>query len=74
MRGLFAKAGVAPCREVREIRLAEPAAVEVGQVLFSVLLVAGYTVKVTGTSIGKGYQGVLRRWNFHVLDEGHGDE
>ena len=33
MRGHFAKAGVAPCREVREIRLAEPAAVEVGQVL-----------------------------------------
>ena len=74
MRGHFAKAGVAPCREVREIRLAEPAAVEVGQVLTAEVLAAGDTVKVTGTSIGKGYQGVMRRWNFHGMDDGHGDE
>ena len=68
------KAGVAPCREVREIRLAEPAAVEVGQVLTAEVFAAGDTVKVTGTSIGKGYQGVMRRWNFHGIDDGHGDE
>lgn len=74
MRGHFAKAGVAPCREVREIRLAEPAAVEVGQVLTAEVFAAGDTVKVTGTSIGKGYQGVMRRWNFHGMDDGHGDE
>lgn len=74
MRGHFAKAGVAPCREVREIRLAEPAAVEVGQVLTAEVFAAGDTVKVTGTSIGKGYQGVMRRWNFHGIDDGHGDE
>ena len=74
MRGHFAKAGVAPCREVREIRLAEPAAVEVGQVLTAEVFAAGDTVKVTGTSIGKGYQGVMRRWNFHGMDYGHGDE
>ena len=71
MRGHF---GVAPCREVREIRLAEPAAVEVGQVLTAEVFAAGDTVKVTGTSIGKGYQGVMRRWNFHGIDDGHGDE
>ena len=74
MRGHFAKAGVAPCREVREIRLAEPASVEVGQVLTAEVFAAGDTVKVTGTSIGKGYQGVMRRWNFHGMDDGHGDE
>ena len=74
MAGHFAKAGVAPCREVREIRLAEPAAVEVGQVLTAEVFAAGDTVKVTGTSIGKGYQGVMRRWNFHGIDDGHGDE
>lgn len=74
MRGHFAKAGVAPCREVREIRLAEPASVEVGQVLTAEVFASGDTVKVTGTSIGKGYQGVMRRWNFHGMDDGHGDE
>jgi large subunit ribosomal protein L3 len=74
MRGHFAKAGVAFCRELREIRLAEPAALEVGQVVTAEVFAAGDTVKVTGTSIGKGYQGVMRRWNFHGIDDGHGDE
>ncbi|MBR4423693.1 MAG: 50S ribosomal protein L3 [Mailhella sp.] len=74
LRGHFAKAGVAPCRETRELRLAEPAAYEVGQVVTADVFAAGDIVKVTGTSIGKGYQGVMRRWNFHGSDDGHGDE
>ena len=74
MKGHFAKAGVAACREVRELRLAEAATVEAGQVLTAEMFAAGDTVKVTGTSIGKGYQGVMRRWNFHGMDDGHGDE
>lgn len=74
MRGHFARAGVAPCRETREIRLAEPAGVEAGQVITAEIFSAGDTVKVTGTSIGKGYQGVMRRWNFRGIDDGHGDE
>ena len=74
MRGHFAKAGVAPCRETREIRLTEPAAVEAGQVITAEIFSAGDIVKVTGTSIGKGYQGVMRRWNFRGIDDGHGDE
>ena len=74
MKGHFAKAGVAACREVRELRLAEAATVEAGAVLTAEMFAAGDTVKVTGTSIGKGYQGVMRRWNFHGMDDGHGDE
>ena len=74
MKGHFAKAGVAACREVRELRLAEAATVEAGQILTADMFAAGDKVKVTGTSIGKGYQGVMRRWNFHGLDDGHGDE
>lgn len=74
MKGHFAKAGVAACREVRELRLAEAATVEVGAVLTAEMFAAGDKVKVTGTSIGKGYQGVMRRWNFHGMDDGHGDE
>ena len=74
MKGHFAKAGVAACREVRELRLAEAATVEAGQVLTAEMFATGDKVKVTGTSIGKGYQGVMRRWNFHGMDDGHGDE
>lgn len=74
MKGHFAKAGVAACREVRELRLAEAATVEAGTVLTADMFAAGDKVKVTGTSIGKGYQGVMRRWNFHGMDDGHGDE
>ena len=74
MKGHFAKAGVAACREVRELRLAEAATVEAGAVLTADMFAAGDKVKVTGTSIGKCYQGVMRRWNFHGMDDGHGDE
>ena len=74
MKGHFAKAGVAACREVRELRLAEAATVEAGQILTADMFAAGDKVKVTGTRIGKGYQGVMRRWNFHGMDDGHGDE
>ena len=74
MKGHFAKAGVAACREVRELRLAEAATVEAGAVLTAEMFAAGDKVNVTGTSIGKGYQGVMRRWNFHGMDDGHGDE
>ena len=74
MKGHFAKAGVAAGREVRELRLAEAATVEAGAVLTADMFAAGDKVKVTGTSIGKGYQGVMRRWNFHGMDDGHGDE
>ena len=38
------------------------------------MFAAGDKVKVTGTSIGKGYQGVMRRWNFRGINDGHGNE
>ena len=74
MLGHYAKAGVAPCRELREIRLDGPAALQPGQNVTVESFAAGDKVKVTGTSIGKGYQGVMRRWNFRGIDDGHGDE
>ncbi len=74
VRGHFAKAGIAPCRVLREIRLTEPAAMQQGEVVTAGIFSAGDIVKVTGTSIGKGYQGVMRRWNFHGIHDTHGDE
>lgn len=74
MRGHFAKSGAALFRTVREIRLEGPATQEVGQTLSAELFTAGDTVKVTGTSLGKGYQGVMRRWNFKGSKDTHGCE
>ncbi|MFP4071406.1 MAG: 50S ribosomal protein L3, partial [Desulfovibrionales bacterium] len=49
-------------------------AVEPGQELNVSLFKPGERVKVTGTSKGKGFQGVMRRWNFSGLGASHGVE
>ena len=74
MKGHFAKAGTALYRKVSEIRLDGPAAYEVGAVLTADVFAAGDKIKVTGTSLGKGYQGVMRRWNFKGSKDTHGCE
>ena len=74
MKGHFAKAGTALYRQVREIRLDAPATQEVGSVLTADVFAAGDKIKVTGTSLGKGYQGVMRRWNFKGSKDTHGCE
>ena len=74
MKGHFAKAGAGNFRTLREVRLEGPATLEVGQSVSADIFAAGDKVKVTGTSIGKGYQGVMRRWNFRGINDGHGNE
>ena len=73
MRGHFARTGVGNFRHVRELRLTAPVAAPV-EALTVDMLRPGDKVKVTGTSVGKGYQGVMRRWNFHGLKDTHGTE
>lgn len=66
-KGYFAKRGVAPVRMLREFRLAAEAVAkfEVGQVLkVSEHFQVGQIVDVSGTSKGKGFAGVMKRWNF----------
>ncbi len=72
--GHFAKAGAGNFRNVREIRLEKSATVELGSALTVEMFAAGDIIKVTGTSIGKGYQGVMRRWNFSGMNRTHGAE
>jgi large subunit ribosomal protein L3 len=65
--GFFAKAGVTPKKVVRELRLAEDevAKHEVGAVLKpSELFVEGQRVDVSGRTKGRGFTGVMKRWNF----------
>ena len=74
LRGHFAKAGTGLFRTLREVRLQEAPTQELGQALTVDMFSTGDKVRVTGTSLGKGYQGVMRRWNFHGSKDTHGDE
>ena len=74
LQGHFAKAGKGAVRTVREIRLNDAPTVELGAELTVDMFAAGDKVKVTGTSIGKGYQGRMRRWGFHGGNATHGCE
>ena len=71
MKGHFAKADVAPKKVLREFRLEENT-YEVGDIIKADVFAEGDKVDVTGTSKGKGYAGVIKRWNFARLKESHG--
>jgi large subunit ribosomal protein L3 len=72
-RGHAAKAGIeeAP-RFVREFPVAEDDELEIGQSITVEVFEEGDTVKVTGTSKGKGFQGVVKRWGFAGRPASHG--
>ena len=63
-QGHFKKSGTAAFRHLREFRLDEKDEVVVGQQVTVSLFQEGELVDVTGTSIGKGFQGGVRRWNW----------
>ena len=71
-RGHFAKASVEPKMKLVEFRVDEANLIEVGAEFTADHFVAGQFVDVTGTSIGKGFQGVMKRWNFGGLRATHG--
>jgi large subunit ribosomal protein L3 len=72
MRGHFAKAKVEPKRKLVEFRVSADAVVDVGAELGADHFVVGQFVDVTGTSIGKGFAGVMKRHNFGGLRASHG--
>lgn len=72
MKGHFGKADVAPKKVLREFRLDDTSAYEVGAILKADVFAEGDKVDVTGISKGKGYAGVIKRWNFSRLKMSHG--
>ena len=72
MKGHFDKAGVAYKKVLREFRLEDTSALNVGDILKADIFAAGDKVDVVGTSKGKGTAGVIKRWNFSRLKETHG--
>jgi large subunit ribosomal protein L3 len=73
--GHAAKSGSGPKRFCREVRLMEPAAdVALGQAVTVAVFEGVAFVDVTGTSKGKGFQGVMKRHHFGGLPDSHGTE
>jgi elongation factor Tu len=71
-RGAFAKANVEPKRKVVEFRVSEDNLVDVGAEFTADHFVPGQYVDVSGTSIGKGFAGAMKRHNFGGLRASHG--
>ena len=71
-RGQFAVAKVEPKRHVVEFRVDADNLIEVGATFRADHFVEGQLVDVTGTSIGKGFAGGMKRWNFGGLRASHG--
>jgi len=72
MRGHFAKASVEPKRKLVEFRVDPSNLIDVGAEITADHFVVGQYVDVTGTSIGKGFAGAMKRWNFGGLRATHG--
>lgn len=72
--GHFAKAGVAPARHLRELRLADCAGYEVGQTIGVSVFEAGEKIDVTGTTKGHGFTGAIYRWNQSRGPMAHGSK
>lgn len=72
MKGHFDKSDVAPKKVLKECRFDDISAYNVGDIIKADIFENGEKVDVIGTSKGKGYAGVIKRWNFRRLKETHG--
>ena len=73
LRGHFAAASVEPKRKVAEFRVSPENLIEVGAEMTADHFIVGQFVDVTGTSQGKGFQGVMKRHNFGGGRATHGN-
>jgi large subunit ribosomal protein L3 len=71
-RGNFAIAKVEPKRKLAEFRVSDDALIPVGAEITADHFVVGQFVDVTGTSVGKGFAGAMKRWNFGGMRATHG--
>lgn len=73
-KGHYAKAGVSLKRKLKEFRLEDCSTYEVGQEIKVDVFVAGEKIDVSGVSKGKGFQGVIKRWNANRGPMTHGSK
>jgi large subunit ribosomal protein L3 len=72
MRGHFAKGEVEPKRQLAEFRVSEDMLIDVGSEFTADHYLPGQKIDVTGTTVGKGFQGAMKRWNFGGMRATHG--
>ena len=72
LKGHYAKANIEPKRKLVEFRVGEKNMLDVGAELVPSHFLAGQYVDITGTTVGKGFQGPMKRWNFAGLEASHG--
>lgn len=72
MKGHFDKHDVAPKKTLKEFRFEDVTAYNVGDIIKADVFEEGNKVDVTGTSKGKGFTGVIKRWKFSRMKETHG--
>lgn len=72
MKGHFDKSDVAPKKILKECRFDDISSYNIGDIIKADIFENGEKVDVIGTSKGKGYAGVIKRWNFRRLKETHG--
>jgi large subunit ribosomal protein L3 len=72
MKGHFDKAGLPPCKVLRELRVTDKEEAKVGDKVSVEQFTAGDTVHIVGTSKGKGFQGVVKRHHFRGGAATHG--
>ena len=72
VRGHYAKNKIEPKRLLAEFRVADDAVLETGAELVPSHFVQGQFVDIQGTTIGKGFAGAMKRWNFAGLEATHG--
>ncbi len=70
--GHFKKAGITPKRHLKEFRLENTDAYEVGSVITVDTFAEGEKVDITGITKGRGYSGCVKRWGHHILRMTHG--
>ena len=71
-KGHFDKAGVSYKKYLKEFRLDDCSALNVGDTITADTFAAGEKVDVTGITKGRGYTGAIKRWNLHKLRMTHG--
>ena len=70
--GHFEKAGITAKKHLKEFRLDDVSALEVGSVVTVDTFAQGEKVDITGITKGRGYTGAIKRWNLHKLRMTHG--
>ncbi|MBR2340080.1 MAG: 50S ribosomal protein L3 [Clostridia bacterium] len=70
--GHFKKAGISPKKHLKEFRLEDTTAYNVGDVITVDTFAAGEKVDITGLTKGHGYTGCVKRWGHHILRMTHG--